>query len=222
MSNSISHHKQEIRRTAHYSTYGQLSKETKFIWLALHGYGQLARQTIRKFSVLDDKEHFVIAPEGLNRFYWHTNNEPVACWMTREDRYDEISDFVGYLDIIYNRYCKHVNEQKVTIILFGFSQGCATLWRWVHASQPRYDVLVNWAGWIPEDISYLHLQAYFENKRHFLYYGDSDKYLTEEALIGIKEVIQINNLDIEIKQFEGEHKIPKQELSNFVRDHLES
>lgn len=221
MSHHINHHSIKVSRTAHFSTYGHLSKETQYIWIVLHGYGQLASNTIRKFAVLDDAKHFVIAPEGLNRFYWHSNYEPVACWMTKQDRYDEINDFVNYLDNIYDRHCCHVNQDKVKIIFFGFSQGCATLWRWIHASQPRYDILVNWAGYIPEDISYLHLQTYLSDKQNFMYYGDEDKYLTDQAMEGIKMVINKNKLDISIHKFDGEHKIPKNELMAFNERYVE-
>ena len=182
----------------------------------MHGYGQLAKRTIHKFDILDPDEHFVVAAEGLNRFYWHKNNEPVACWMTKENRYDEIEDFTSYLDQVHDRFCKHVNQDKVKIILFGFSQGCATMWRWIHASQPHYHIAINWAGWIPEDISYLHLSQYLSSKEHHLWYGDDDKFLTEKALDDIKDVIQANHLDIAIRQFKGEHKIPKEELRKLV------
>ena len=100
---SVAHHKLLVSRTAHYSTFGTLTKKTESIWLIAHGYGQLARNMVRRFDHLDPQKHFVIAIEGLNRFYWHENNKPAACWMTSEDRYDEIEDYVGYLDATISR-----------------------------------------------------------------------------------------------------------------------
>jgi predicted esterase len=216
MSDHINHYSLPVQKTAHYSTFGRLTKQTKYIWIVMHGYGQLSNRIIQKFETFDEKEHFVIAPEGLNRFYWHSNNEPVSCWMTKEDRYDEINDFVNYLDQVYNRFCTHVNQDQVKIVLFGFSQGCATMWRWIHASRPRYHFAINWAGWIPEDLSYIHLEDYLSDKKHHLWYGDTDKFLNESAIEDIRKVATDNKLKISIQQFKGDHKIPRPELQRLV------
>ena len=219
---NISHHSIPVKKTAHYSTFGQLDKKsTKYIWIAMHGYGQLASRMINKFDFLDPKEHFVIAAEGLNRFYWDGKGDrrPVSCWMTSQNRYDEIEDFTSYLQSLHDRYCRHVN-QNTKIILLGFSQGCATMWRWLHSHQPHYDLAINWAGWIPEDISYVHLEEYFSDKTHFLLYGTEDHFITEKAIEGIKEVISQNNLKVKIQRFEGGHKIVKEEFQKFCKDHV--
>ena len=163
---SIQNHSMVVSKTAHYSTFGNLNKNTtKYVWIVMHGYGQLASRMIKKFDFLNPNEHFVVAAEGLNRFYWDGKGDryPVSCWMTRENRYDEIEDFTTYLQSLHDRYCRHIN-QNTKIIFFGFSQGCATMWRWIHSHQPQYDIAVNWAGWIPEDISYTHLKGYLKIK----------------------------------------------------------
>ena len=212
-----------VERTAHYSTYGSLDKnKTKYLWIVMHGYGQLAKRMIHKFEILNPEEHFVILAEGLNRFYWEgSGRAPVACWMTSEDRYDEINDFTRYLDRLYSRYATHVNHTKVKIILMGFSQGCATMWRWLHASKPHYDIALNWAGWIPEDISYSHLKDYFEDKQHHLWYGDDDHLLTEDSLNNIKSVISENDLKIRFEKYKGGHKVDRSELKKFVQTFVE-
>ena len=222
MAKHISHQSMTVARTAHYSTFGSLNKKTtKYIWIVMHDYGQIASRLINKFDKLDPEEHFVIAVEGLNRFYW-TGEErvPVACWMTSRDRYDEINDFTRYLDQIYQRYVSHVNQDTVEVILMGFSQGCATMWRWIHASQPHYDIAINWAGWIPEDISYRHLEEYLDDKQHHLWYGDEDHFITDEALGDIKKVIDDNNLSLRIEKFKGGHKIVRSEFQRFVDTYI--
>lgn len=218
---AISKQKITVQKTAHYHTYGTLSKETKYIWIALHGYGQLSKRLINKFSILDEKDHFVVAPDGLNRFYWHGNNEPVSNWMTKEDRYDEINDYVRYLDQIYAMYCAHVNQEKVKIILFGFSQGSMAMWRWLHASQPRYDMTMTWGGWISEDISYLHIQDYLSAGVHHHWYGDEDEYVTTEKKAELIETANQNNITLKTHVFKGGHRIAKEVLSQFVQQEVE-
>ena len=209
-----------VQKTARYISLGSLSKKTEVIWIALHGYGQLADYTASKFQFLDHEKHFVICPEGLNKFYWHKNNEPVACWMTKDNRYAEIDNFCNYLDALYNRYCNHVNRE-VKIVLFGFSQGCATVWRWLHARKPHFDMFINWAGWVPEDISYRHLEAYFSNKKLLMVYGDQDEFITEEVVGKLKGLLSENQLKMEEFQFEGKHHIPKGLLERVVQEKLE-
>lgn len=208
-----------VQRTANYTTQGSLSKKTKYIWFCFHGYGQTANYMAAKFDFLDEEEHFVICPEGINKFYWHDNNEPVAGWMTRRHRYHEINDFTGMLDALYDRYCRHVH-QEVKIIFFGFSQGCATIWRWIHASSPRFTALVNWCGWIPEDIGYTHLQEYLDHKKIYLHWGKNDQFMTDKMIKMMEEVIQKNDLTIEKSTFEGKHHIPKTILKEFVSGQL--
>lgn len=208
-----------IETSAHYYTHGTLSKKTKHIWIALHGYGQTGEYMQGKLSFLDPEDHFVISPQGLNSFYWHSNNEPVACWMTKMNRYHEITDFVTFLDKLYDRYCKHVN-QNTKVHLIGFSQGCATIWRWIHATQPRFDTLTNWAGWIPEDIGYLHIKDYLSDKFMFMHYGTNDKFITAEAMKGIQEVIDKNKLNIAVSTFEGKHHMPNDMIEEFVNNQI--
>lgn len=206
-----------VETSGHYFTNGVLTKKTKHIWLALHGYGQTGEYMKEKLNFLDPTDHFVICPEALNSFYWHTNNEPVACWMTKRYRYEEITAFVSFLDKLYDRYCRHVGH-NVQIHLIGFSQGCATLWRWIHASQPRFSDLTNWAGWIPEDISYLHLKDYLKKKSIYLHYGDDDKFITEEQVKGLMELISKNKLAVKSSVFKGKHHIPKDEIERFANE----
>ena len=85
-------------KTARYSTYGELTASTKYFWFALHGSKMLCEQMLYKFKDFDPKEHFVVAPEGLNRFYEKDFGGPVvASWMTKRDRLHEIKDNGNYL-----------------------------------------------------------------------------------------------------------------------------
>jgi len=204
--------------SAHYQTIGELSKKTETIIFALHGYGQTADYMSKKFDWIDPEREFVICPEGLNSFYWHEGNAPVSCWMTKRHRYHEIENFVTFLDLLYARYCAHVNQQT-KVIFFAFSQGCATIWRWIHASKPRVDTLVDWSGWIPEDISYGHMSEYLKAIDIYMHYGTEDNFITEESVKGIQSVIDDNQLDVSISQFEGKHHIPKTELIDFFSRH---
>src|SRR5690349_9000283 len=93
---------------ARYFKLGEISTQTKQVWFVLHGYGQLAQYFIKKFSILQDHNICVIAPEGLSHFYLENfqagsgrkNDRVGATWMTRENRMMDIENYVQYLNSV--------------------------------------------------------------------------------------------------------------------------
>ena len=64
-------HSIKIEKTAHYYSIGELNKQTNELWIVCHGYGQLASFFIDKFKELNKDNRYIVAPEGLNKFYLH-------------------------------------------------------------------------------------------------------------------------------------------------------
>ena len=62
-------HKVIFKSYASYITLNKLTPKTKNIWIIFHGYGQLSKFFIRRFDILDQNENFIIAPQGLSKFY---------------------------------------------------------------------------------------------------------------------------------------------------------
>ena len=130
------------------------------LWIVLHGYGQLARRFLAAFQGLDDGSRLVVAPEALSRFYLDPVSERRqqetprvgATWMTREDRLAEIEDYIAYLEQLTMELRHHLAGAGPRIVVLGFSQGTATLCRWLAASELRADQIVLWAGGIPPEL----------------------------------------------------------------------
>ena len=142
-----------ITKQARVMEYGDLSAETAFLWIGCHGYGQMVDRFASKFTILDSKKHFVVCPEGLSRFYTKGFSGDIgASWMTRQDRLLEIEDYCLYLDTLVEEYSAKAPNAK--LILFGFSQGCATLCRWLYNKPRDYHRMILWAGLIPEDLDW--------------------------------------------------------------------
>ena len=213
------HHTITIPRTAHYSTQGEAGPQTRYFWIACHGYGQLAKKFIRPFGAIAAEDTFVLAPEGLSRFYWGGfTGEPVASWMTREGRLHEIADYSNYLTTLYNHF-RPLMPQDVRIILLGFSQGCATQMRWVMRDFPNFHHLLFWAGSIPEDIDYHPHREYLSDKDLHFIYGKQDQFLTPERIAQQRELIQEKGLRIREHTFEGKHTVPEEplmEIANLI------
>ena len=65
-----------------HNTSFEVNENTKYLCIAFHGYGQLAKYFIRDFESLGP-EHVAIVPEGLHRFYREgMSGRVVASWMT--------------------------------------------------------------------------------------------------------------------------------------------
>src|SRR6476469_3720019 len=103
---AIASHSTVVPRTARYYTLGPTHGFPRELWFVCHGYGQLASRFLRQFAPLDDGTRLIVAPEALSRYYLdpvaerrHQREPRVgASWMTREDRFAEIVDYVSYLD----------------------------------------------------------------------------------------------------------------------------
>ncbi|MEL7532619.1 MAG: hypothetical protein AAFN10_14975 [Bacteroidota bacterium] len=140
-------------RTARVAILGELSEEVEECWIVMHGYRQLAARFLRRFEPFAADKRIIVAPEGLSRFYLQDQRPHVgASWMTREDRLHEIEDQLQYLQNLYH----HLKEQlspNVKWHLFGFSQGVATVWRWLLKGSIKPASLTICCGLLPEESS---------------------------------------------------------------------
>ena len=130
------------------------------VWFVCHGHGQLARRFLSRFLPLESPDRLFVAPEALSRFYLtppqggpHAPDAPVgASWMTREDRDLEIEDYVGYLDLLHDEVFSIVDRSSVRLIALGFSQGVATVARWVARGKAEPDRVIFYAGVLPGEL----------------------------------------------------------------------
>ncbi len=158
--------------TAEETVEGTAEGAARESWFVLHGYRQLAHRFLRRFEPVAGPELRVVAPEGLSRFYLapgdrpHGASDPVgASWMTREERGDEIRDYVRYLDGVAAHFGEIVGEEegaaappsmpgaaRVPSTVLGFSQGAHTAARWVALGGVRPGRLVLWGAGLPGDL----------------------------------------------------------------------
>ena len=208
----MTEHHLTVQRTARYYTVGELTDQTTHVWFCLHGFGQLAAYFGKKFTGLDDGRTLVVVPEGLSRLYLNGKYERIgASWMTREDKQHEINDFLAYLNTLYNTVLNGRNPADLHITLLGFSQGAATVCRWLNAgastpgastpgastpgastpgastpgaSTPghiRADRLILWAGFFSNGIADLIDPQKLTTVETHYVYGEQDEYF---GLIG--------------------------------------
>lgn len=220
----MQHHKIKFEKTAHFYTLGKLTAKVKYFWLITHGYGQLASHIIRKFDSFDNEEHFIVAPEALNRFYWDMRKGIVgASWMTKHDRLDEIEDYSHFLTTVYDTFISQLSS-IAQIILLGFSQGSATQVRWILRGRPHFHHLVLWGGLLPEDIDYVNdvsFSKYISDKKLHFINGDADEFVTPDKVEWQLNFAQSQNIDLHYLPFEGKHEILVSVLEQFFKEQIE-
>lgn len=208
---------------ARYFTAGTLDAATRQVWVVIHGYGQLAQYFLKKFNLIAEQGVFVIAPEGLSRFYLseltnagRADNRVGATWMTRENRLMDIDNYIRYLDAVIS---KELGGSNAPVTLLGFSQGCATACRWATHGRLRFDRLILWAGLFPPDMDFVKGHNVLEGKKTYMVVGDQDPYLNAERM---KEFDALSEkLDITPKKvvFEGKHELNETVLMRFATNY---
>ncbi|HEX9563638.1 MAG TPA: hypothetical protein VF981_06695 [Gemmatimonadaceae bacterium] len=205
-------HRLVTARRARYFTIGGTATPLPEAWIVLHGLGQLASVFITYFESVATAERLIVAPEGLNRYYVApgpsgTRDAKVgATWMTREDRENEIADYVDFLDAV----CAESAAAAGRVTVLGFSQGVATACRWMVRGKSRIDRLVLWAGQIPPDVDAAALHALRDGV--VLVAGDSDEYADWMAEGNHEDRLQRAGVRHDVVRFEGGHRIDRETL----------
>lgn len=211
-----------ITAQATYETMGDLNARTSTIWLVCHGYGQLAKYFIRRFDVLNPAQHYVIAPQGLSKFYLDTKYDKVgASWLTKETKEMELQNQLNYIDSVWKTEKEVINQagldvNKLKINVLGFSQGCAAACRWVVSRQIAFSNLYVWAGLLPQEI----LKEDFDfmpdtSQVHFVV-GKDDEF--RKLLNFASEIQKIKKLlpTAQIVSFDGGHEVKREVLASLI------
>ena len=199
-----------------YYHLGELDQSTKQIWFVLHGQGHLAQYFIKQFDPLDNGSTLIIAPEGLNRYYLDGFTGRVgATWMTKEDRLTDIENYVNFLNRVHDEVLSSA-PSDIKVNLLGFSQGVATVMRWVLQKHINFHRLVLWAGIFPFDMDFVIAKQKLKDRGIISVLGDNDPYVTEKI---IQEQIEYEaRLGLEVKKirFEGGHELNVEVLKSFM------
>ncbi len=217
----------EVARRARVLSLGDDAPPDAELWIACHGYRQLARPFLEPFRRIAEGSRTIVAPEALSRFYVEDalsgphgpESRVAASWMTREDRENEIRDYVGYLDRVTEAWMERRRPDRV--VAFGFSQGAATAARWAVLGRTSVDRLVLWAGGLPPDPAPATVADRLRTLRPILVAGSEDPWATPEALGRQVERMAALNVTCDVVRFRGGHRLSRDTLERvaaLVRD----
>ncbi|MBC6699509.1 alpha/beta hydrolase [Hymenobacter puniceus] len=202
-------HHLPVTRTARYFQLGELTAATRQVWFVCHGYGQLAQYFIRHFAALSttDPTLVVVAPEGLSRFYLQgTGGRVGATWMTREDRLTEIDDYVAYLNQLAASLLP-LAAPDVRVTVLGFSQGAATVSRWLAHAAFRPARLILWAGAFPPDMDFQAAGQLLRGLPVTLVCGDADEFVSPADIEKQRDFLRGFGTEPELLRFAGQHTL---------------
>ncbi len=195
-----------VQRTARYHTLGDPDK-ARSLWIVVHGYGQLARYFLNAFEEQADTNS-IVAPEGLSRFYTDGAHQRVgATWMTREDREHEIMDHVAYLDVLTKELRR--GQGGIPLRVLGFSQGVATVARWLSHGTTTAAQAVLWSGSLPPELTTERLAAAFKHTAIDVVHGIQDQLVTEATKLSTIERLHRAGVTVREHTFPGGHVLDK-------------
>lgn len=208
-----------VARTARYYTLGGRGGRVAEVWFALHGYRQAARRFARRFEVLDAPERIVVVPEALSRFYVdpspgrHGPEHRVgASWMTREDRDNEIADYVAYLDALARELATSAAPAVRRRVVLGFSQGAHTASRWVVLGHTNVHELLLWGAGLATDLTRDALAAGLEGVHVTFVRGARDKFRDRREEEAQEAILNELGVSFRVLVHPGEHEIAPEPL----------
>jgi predicted esterase len=190
-----------------YSTMNTLTEKTKNVWFVCHGIGFLSRYFISYFTMLDEDENYIIAPQASSKYYLNGEYKHVgASWLTKENTEAEIKNVMTNLSAIYQ------NEQipeHVNFYVLGFSQGVSVAMRWVARHKIQCDKLIVYAGSIPTELTSEDFDFINPEKTKVIgVVGLQDAYLTQERIqIEHQKMQSLFGNNYIFKTFDGKHEM---------------
>jgi predicted esterase len=222
MSRVASEHSLTVARTARYYTLGADSSADD-VWFVCHGYAQLAATFVESFRLIADERRLIVAPEGLSRFYIEaatragTSRTVGASWMTRDDRLDEIADYVRYLDAVAERVFSSLKRADVRMTALGFSQGVATVCRWLAQREATAEHIVLWGATLPPELPYERGPSVFNGARISLVLGDRDAAIDRATFDDNEATLRANGFPVSRYGFAGGHRLDNDLLRELAR-----
>jgi predicted esterase len=127
------------------------------VLIGFHGYAEPAEAQLDRMRAIPGADRWMlVAIQGLHRFYQRRTNEVVAGWMTRQDRELAIADNLAYVAGVMDAVARDWPGAP-RVVLAGFSQGVAMVFRAAVAAARPVDGVVAVGGDIPPEIDAVQL-----------------------------------------------------------------
>jgi len=127
--------------------------------------------------------------------------------MTSEDREFEIQDYVNYLDLLHDEIFAVVDRTKVRLWVLGFSQGVATVARWVARGNVDPDRVVLYAGVLPPELDAESAARLVRRSPLTIALGTSDDFASPELIAAQEARLRDLRVPHTTIRFDGGHEV---------------
>lgn len=184
-------------------------EEPPALIIATHGYGQSCKGFIKHFTSFRDKNIIVVAPQGMNQFYWN-NGRPGFSWMTSYMREYTMSDNLVYMAQLYEQIQDNYGFDEEKVFLLGFSQGVAMAFRFASVGHIKPKGVIACGGDLPPDV-----KDKLDSLDHYpvlVVHGEQDEMVkpikSEECI----EALTAHGFPVDKHFFDGAHEIPEEAI----------
>jgi predicted esterase len=171
--------------------------------VGFHGYGEGADIQLERMRRIPGADRWLLVSiQGLHRFYQRRANEVVASWMTRQDREHAIADNLAYASAVIDAVEREYPGGS-RLVLTGFSQGVAMMFRAATASSRPVDGVIAVGGDVPPELGPAVLARV---RRALICHGARDEWYTEE-IFG-RDIQRLREAGVTIRplEFGGGHE----------------
>ena len=219
----------KVPKQARYAILGSPEADLSEVWFVCHGHGQLAARFLSRFLPLERDDRLFIAPEALSRYYLappvagpHAPGTPIgASWMTAEDREYEIEDYVTYLEMLHDEIFSVVDRSKVKLWVLGFSQGAATVARWVVRGRVEPDKVVFFAGLLPPELGSESAARLTQRSPLTIVVGRNDEFARPDLIAAQEAHLAELKVRHRLITFDGGHEITREALDRLTQPVLD-
>jgi predicted esterase len=171
--------------------------------VGFHGYGEGADIQLERMRRIPGADRWLLVSiQGLHRFYQRRANEVVASWMTRQDREHAIADNLAYASAVIDAVEREYPGGP-RLVLAGFSQGVAMMFRAAAASSRPVDGVIAVGGDVPPELGPAVLARV---RRALVCRGARDEWYTEQ-IFG-RDIQRLREAGVTIRplEFGGGHE----------------
>ncbi len=136
--------------------------------------------------------------------------------MTREDRENEMRDYLKYLDAVKTEVFSRIHGASARITVLGFSQGAATAARWASRGTVDAARLIIWGESLPPELEDEESLKRLRAMKLTFVHGTRDEFFTAARCSELRERLDRLGVPFEEKSFEGGHRLDDTALLEIV------
>jgi len=123
---------------------------------------------------------------------------------------------VAYLEQLASEVRRHLSGAGPRIVVLGFSQGTATVCRWLASSDLRADQLVLWAGGIPPELDVAAWSTRLHGAALTLVAGENDEMVPASAVVAEGERLSAAGVAFNLLRYPGGHRVEADALTRLA------